>query len=181
MPLRRRAQRISSSNDPTDDKARLLPAIKLQDCQVDAITDASPLIYNPSEFDTSSIEEEFQFESHEVSPRKPLRRLAASLKLRRCMDSLKRCAKEHLGGQLAIVRVDHELEYFEQNQCSHETPSGEWKRKGYSCGVSKIKSESEDGLRSTIKWNLWSPSQTMKKCATLEFVLTHLAPPAVWL
>ena len=179
MPLRRRAHREILPNDPTDDNARLLAAVKLQDCQFDAITDASPLIYKTQ---TSSVEEEVQSKSHQVSPRKPLRRIAASLKLRRCMDALKRYVKEHFKGQLIIVHVHHELEYFEQSpKSSPETPSGEWERKGYSCGVSKLKADSDDGLRSTIKWYFWSPSETVRNCPTLEFVCTHLAPPIVWL
>ena len=181
MPLRRRAQRKTSYNDPNDDKKRLLPATELQDNQVDAVIDASPSIYNSSHFHTSSIEEKYPFDAHEDLPRKPLRRVAISLKLRRCRDNLKRYAKEHLGGQLVIVKVYHELEDFEQVESSLKTSSGDWERKGYSCRISKLKSDSDDGLRSTIKWYFWSPSDTVKNCPTLEFVRTHLAPPIVWL
>ena len=92
------------------------------------------------------------------------------------MDALKRCAKEHLGGQLVIVHVYYELEYFVQIQSSPETFSGVWESKGYSHGVSKLKSGGDDGLRSTIKWYFWSPSDTVKNCPTPEYVRTHLAP-----
>ena len=182
MPLRRRArrraQRKTSYNDPANDNERLLPATELQGYPVGAVTDASPSMYNSSEFHTSSIEEEGQFDSHEILPRKPLRRVATPLKLRRCMDAIKRCAKKHLGGQLVIVRVWEERV---QTQSFPKTSPGEWERKGHSRGESKLKSDSDKSLRSTIKWYFWSPSDTVKNCPTLEFVRTRLAPPNVWL
>ena len=180
MPLRRRAHRKSSYNDPTDDNERLLPSIELQDYKFDADTDASLSIYSSSEFYTSAVEEESQFTSHEILLRKPLRRVAISLKFRRYINALKRRAKEHLGGQVVVVEVDHELEPFVQIQNPPKTSPEEWKRNGYSCGDSKLKSESHDGLRSTIKWYFSSPSETVKNCPTLEFVRTRLAPPVVW-
>lgn len=181
MPLRRRAHRRTSYNDPTDDNERLLSSIELQDYKYDAVTDASLGIYSSSQFHTSFLEEKTQFNYHEILPRKPLRRVAVSLKLRRCLDALKRCAKVHLGGQLVIVEVDHEPENCGQIHSSPRMSSREWKRKGYSCGGPKLKSDSDDGLRSTIKWYFWSPSNTVKNCPTLEFVRTRLAPPVVWL
>ena len=174
MPLRRRAQLKTSSHDPTDENVRLLPATEFQDYRVDA----SPSIHNFSELDTAFLEEEDNISSHESLPRKQLRRVAISLKLRRCMNALKRCAKEHLGGQMVIVQV---WEGRVQIQSSPETSSGEWERKGHSCGDSKLKSDSDDGLRSTINWFFKSPSDTVKNCPTMDFVRTRLAPPNVWL
>ena len=173
MPLRRRARCKASPHDPTDDNARLLPAIELQDYR----SDASPSIYDFSELDASSLEG-VDINSYESPPRKQLQRVATLLRLGRCVDALKRCAKQHLGGQLVIERV---WEGRVQVESSPETSSGEWEKKGHSWGDSKLKSDSDDNLRSTIKWYLWSPSDTMKNCPTLEFVRPRLAPPNVWL
>ena len=155
---------LQSSSKTTD-----LTLIQTRRCQYTAPPDSMPQLWRK------------KLNSFPISPRKPLRRVAIPLKLRRCMDALKRCAKEHLGGQVVIVEVEHELEPFIQIQNPSKTSPEEWKREGYPCGNSNLKSDSDDGLRSTIKWYFWSPSDTVKNCPTLEFVRTRLAPPVVWL
>ena len=170
MPLRRRARRKISSHDLIDDNERLLPAIELQD--------HPPSIRNFSKLDDSSLEEGDKISSHESPPRKRLRHLATLLKLSGCMDVLKRCAKKHSGNQRVIVQVWDERV---RNHSCPETSPGECERKCGSWRHCKIKLDSHDGLRSTIKWYFWSPSDTVKNRSTLEYVRTFLTAPGVWL
>ena len=172
MPLRRRARRETPPHDLIDDNERLLSAIKLQEYQ----NDASPSIHSFSKFDASSLEEEGdEIRSHESLPRKRLRRIA---RLGQCMDALKRCAKKHSGSQRVIVQVSDER--LRSHSCP-ETSPGECERKCGSWKNRKIKVDSGDGLRTTIKWYFWSPSVTVKNCPTLEFFRTCLAPYNFWL
>lgn len=174
MPLRRRARRKTSPHDPTEDNARLLPAIGLQDHRIDV----SRSIHNFSKLDDSSSEEGDDIISHESLPHKRLQRVATPLRLGRCMDALKRCAKKHSGSQRVIVQVWDER--VRSHSCP-ETSPGECEKKCGSWRNCKIKVDSHEGLRSTIKWYYWSPSSTVKNCSTLEFVRTCCAAPSMWL
>ena len=179
MPLRHKIQRKSSANDPIDDNERLLPAIELQSYQIDAIAHASLSRYSSSEVDTLPLEEEPQFVPQPL-PSKQLRRIAASLKLHRCVDALKHLPRQHSRSQRAVVQASEEPECRDRDQCSSETLGGKEKRKRCSwkdvtsCAGSKV------GQQSAINWYFWS-SDTVKNCPTLEFVRTRLAPPNMWL
>lgn len=178
---RRRTQRRYSSLPQTDDTERLLPAIELQDYRIDAIIDASQPTDNFSEVDTSPFEEDLESGPYEASPRKRLRRVTTSLKIRRRVSALIRRPQQHFRSHKVIVRDSQELDGHDRIENSFETQSVKDKRKRHSWKDFKPWSESEDGLRSTISWYFWSPSDTVKDCPTLEFVRIRLAPPNVWL
>ena len=179
MFFRPRAQLNFSSRQRTDDE-RLLPAIELQDFPIDANSDASRSIYHTLESETSVLHGELQICHNETVSRSRLRRIAASLKLASCVDTLSHRLQPHSRGRWTVLGEGEESNCCDRVTTSPKTLLRTGQKKGHFWRANPG-SESDTSWWSAVDWYFWSPTETVKNCPTLEFLQIHLAPPNVWL
>ena len=138
------------------------------------------LLSNASKSEMSVPKGELQIRPYETLLRNRLQRIATSLNLDGCLDTLIRRLHPRSRNQWFILHDSEELEYCARVEISPKRLSRKGQRKVRSWRVEHY-SATDSNLRSTMNWYFWSPAETVKNCPTLQFLRIHLAPPNVWL